>query len=101
MNMKPIVILPPGALSQEDIKKLEENGLCVVVAKDPSTVKFLDPIPSVIGRDAKDQAAIELSRRLLLHDSNCPERRDICKMYVDILLRGEKLDATIPPKSKR
>jgi hypothetical protein len=43
--MKPIMILPPEVMSPEDIKLLNENGLCVVIVKEPAKVRFVDPIP--------------------------------------------------------
>jgi hypothetical protein len=48
--MKPIVILPPGAMSKEDIDRLRNNNLCVVEAQEPGLVKFLDPIPAISSR---------------------------------------------------
>jgi len=42
--MKPMIIIPPGQMSQADIKKLESNQICIVVARDPARVKFFDPM---------------------------------------------------------
>lgn len=92
-NMKPIIILPPDAVSAEDIKVLRENHLCVVVAKDPEAVKFLDPIPAVSSRSEMENAAIQLSRKLLagqLVGENY--RENITRLYVDILVKGTALD---------
>lgn len=50
MIMKPIIILPPGSLSDSNIQLLRDNELCVVVAKDPAAVKFVDPIPAISSR---------------------------------------------------
>ena len=92
--MKPIIILPPGAMSEPNLKMLRDNGLCVVVAKDPAKVKFLDPIPAAASRTATENAAIKLSRKLLTagfwkNDSN---RQEIAVHYLDILLKGTPLD---------
>jgi hypothetical protein len=63
--MKPIIILPPDSVSEGDIKLLNDNDLCVVVAKDPAAIKFVDPIPSMSSRTEIEDAAIKLSRRIL------------------------------------
>jgi hypothetical protein len=66
--VKPILILPPDSVSEADIARLNDNDLCVIVAKDPAAIKFLDPIPAAAGRDKIDEAAIQLSRKLLNKD---------------------------------
>jgi len=81
-------------MSDENIKALRDNDLCVVVAKDPSRVKFLDPIPAMAGRTKVDDAAIRLSRKILNkgfwnHDST---RQTVASAFVDILVRGTNLD---------
>lgn len=96
--MKPILILPKGALSPEDIEKLNANELCTVETDDPSKIKFLDPIPAAGGRDKIEQAAIELSRKVLsqefyFHSVNqTATRSDIVKLYVELLVKGTSLD---------
>jgi hypothetical protein len=96
--MKPIIILPPDTMSEENIKLLRENGLCVVVAKDPARVKFVDPIPAVSSRTQMESAAIKLSR-ILLHGawanwstSGCIGRETMAKIYVDLLVEGTPLE---------
>lgn len=94
--MKPIIIIPPGVMSASDIKKLEGNMLCVVVAKDPGKVKFLDPIPVSGNRDKIESAAIHLSRVLLNGQWSGPSslgKVDICKLFVDFLVSGTPLDS--------
>lgn len=91
--MKPIIILPPNVMSSEDIKMLRDNDLCVVIAKDPNAIKFLDPIPVAASRTELENAAIALSRKILTkgtYDSTL--RSDFAKMYVDLLVRGTSLD---------
>ena len=92
--MKPIIIIPPDTMSEADIKELRDNGLCVVTAKDPATVKFLDPIPSAAERTKVEDAAIQLSRRILNRDfwANNDTRKTMAENYVDILIRGTALD---------
>lgn len=42
---KPIMVISPDSVSADDIKKLEDNGVCVVVSKKPhDDVIFLDPM---------------------------------------------------------
>lgn len=59
--MKPILILPPDVMSPEDIQLLRENDLCVVVATDPSAVRFCEPPPSD-NYDQITEASLSLSR---------------------------------------
>lgn len=91
--MKPIIILQPDTMSPEDIKLLRDNDLCVVVAKNPALVKFIDPIPAQSCRTQIEDAAIKLSRKLLSGEVwDETTRANISKMYVDILIRGTPLD---------
>lgn len=92
--MKPMIILPPDAMSAEDIAELRKNHLCVVVAKDPALVKFVDPIPAQSSRTDIENAAIQLSRKMLtgdLYDSET--KKDFAREFVDILVRGTPLDS--------
>jgi len=97
--MKPIIVLPKKTMSQEDIKQLRDNELCVVEASDPSKVKFIDPIPSASQRGKIDQAAIQLSRILLngtwghYQNTNMLSRSDFARIYVDMLISGTALDS--------
>lgn len=93
--MKPIIILPPKTMSKSDIKALRDNELCVVIAKDPSQVKFLDPIPTSSSRTQMENAAIALSRKLLNGQMLQFQRGDITRAYVDILIKGSPLDPYI------
>ncbi len=96
--MKPIIILPPDVMSEENIKLLRENDLCVVIAKDPCKVKFVDPIPAVSSRTQMETAALKLSRVLLngawgnWTNANLVSHSDIARIYTDILIAGTPLD---------
>lgn len=95
--MKPIIILPPGAVSKEDIDRLRENDLCVVEAAEPALVKFVDPIPCISSRTQIEDAAIQLSRRVMSRDfwANGPlsESRAHCvRSFVEFLVAGTPLD---------
>lgn len=95
--MKPIIILPPKTMSDEDIKQLRANDLCVVVAEDPARVKFVDPIPATSSRTRMEDAAISLSRIILngqwgnYTSSGAISRGDATSIYVDLLVEGTPL----------
>lgn len=94
--MKPIIILPPGVMSESNITMLRENELCVVEATEPSAVKFIDPIPAASSRTQIENAAIQLSRRLLNGEriSNSYEYKStFAALFVDILIKGTPLDS--------
>jgi hypothetical protein len=97
--MKPMIILPPDTMSEEHIKLLRDNELCVVVAKDPAKVKFVDPLPVVSSRTKIESAAIQLSRIVLngtwghWSTMGCIGRDTMAKIYVDLLMDGTPLDA--------
>jgi hypothetical protein len=97
-GMRPMMILPPHALSQADIKKLNDNGICTVVAKNPGALKFVDPIPSVLQRSKMEDAAIKLSRKILnrghgpFDNYGNASRKDLIQTYVELLVDGTSLD---------
>lgn len=90
-----MIILPPDTMSAEDIKKMEENGICVVVANDPAKVRFVDPIPAASSRTQIENAAINFSRKLLSKgewESHSMDFGDICKWFCACLVIGTPLD---------
>lgn len=95
--MKPIIILQPGSMSKEGMDSLRANELCVVEAKDPSLVKFVDPIPSISSRTEIENAAIQLSRKVM-HPNfwaggvDASARMACVRAFVDILVKGSPLD---------
>lgn len=92
-KMKPVIIIPPDTISDDDIKLLRENNLCVVVAQDPSAVKFLDPIPAQLQRTKIEQAAIMFSRKLLARGTyDGQTRANFTAMFFDLLVAGTPLD---------
>lgn len=95
-----MIVLPPDEVSPEDVKKLEENGICVVVAKNPAQLKFVDPLPAVSSRNQMEMAAIRLSRRLLRGDLFRDNRKDFANLYVDCLVKGTSLDPDQTPEEK-
>lgn len=92
--MKPIIILPPHAMSKQDIKALNDNGICVVVAKEPEKVKFVDPIPAASSRNQIENAAIALSKRLLNGQLLEYQRGSITAAFVELLTIGTPLHKT-------
>ena len=90
--MKPIIILEPDSISLEDIAILRGNDLCVVVAKNPASVKFVDPIPAASCRTQMEQACISLSR-ILLNGQYIPEHKhNFAAKYIECLMKGTPLD---------
>jgi hypothetical protein len=89
-----MIILPPGLIDEENIRLLRENEICVVVAKDPAKVRFVDPIPAVASRTKMEQAAIALSRKILAQGfwTNDSTRQTVAMTYVDLLVKGTPLD---------
>jgi len=93
-SMKPIIIIPPGEINSTNLEMLRKNGLCVVVAKHPEKVKFIDPIPAASSRTQMEDAAIKLSRKIMAHGFwNTPSTRDeMCRCFIDLLVEGTPLD---------
>jgi hypothetical protein len=96
--MKPMIIIPPNTMSDADIQELRKNEICVVVATDPAKVKFVDPIPAVSSRTKIEQAAIQLSRKLLhrqwthITTDNSIGINTISRLYIECLIAGTPLD---------
>lgn len=101
-DMKPMIILPPDTMSAEDIKKMDENGICVVVSNDPSKVKFVDPLPAKSSRTEIEAAAIRMSRILLngqwgdISNSSLIGLSEFARLYVRCLINGTPLDKNGP-----
>lgn len=93
-----MMIIPPDVMSEEHMKILQENGICIVVASDPSKVKFVDPIPAISCRTQIEKAAIRMSRILIngaWHDYNTSgviSRETVLRIWTDALVAGTELD---------
>jgi hypothetical protein len=85
-RIKPVVVLAKGEVSKRDIKRLNDNGLCVVEANDPSKVRFIDPPPE--GYAVQERAAIQLFRSLMSRSGFSLSRAGLSELYADILLEG-------------
>lgn len=93
--MKPMILLAPNQMTEPNIKQLRDNGICVAVAKDPSKIRFVDPIPAMSSRTQIENAAIKLSRLLLNGQWSGPSQMgamDFAKLYVELLIEGTPLD---------
>lgn len=103
--MKPIIILPPNLMSADDIQRLRDNDLCVVEASDPSAIRFLDPAPCDVTRDALDNAAIKLTRDVLNPDvtgnSILLNRDEIRARLCRIILAGSQFDPNVEKRIAR
>ncbi len=61
-HQQPIMVLPKGALSVEDIQRLRDNGVCCVEADEPDAIRFVDP---PVDLSVIDRSAGEVFRMLL------------------------------------
>lgn len=87
-RMKPIIVLPIGEVSQEDIAELRKNGICTIEAKDPSLVRFIEPPP--FGYSEQEKAAIELFRVMLRRkDIDTFSRWHLTELWAQILMAGK------------
>jgi hypothetical protein len=101
--MKPMIILPPDVMDAENIKLLRENDICVVVAKDPVKVRFVDPIPAASSRTEIEEVAIELFRRLIAwpwSDAHI-SRGYIMRLYCEILAESGYIDQRTKKKLEK
>lgn len=89
-RMKPVIVLPPKSVSKADIKELRENGICVIVAKDPSVVRFIEPPPN--GYNEQEKAAIKLCRYLVRRDNTAScGRQEIMALLAHFFIEGSPL----------
>jgi hypothetical protein len=97
--MKPMMIVPPKTFSDEDLKMLRDNGLCVVECSEPARVKFVDPMPAVSSRTQIENAAIGLSRLLLNNSGPWRWNEDsvgkFSGMFTKLLIEGTPLDLAV------
>lgn len=88
-RMKPLVVLQTGTVSKADIKRLRNNGLCVIESDDPSSVRFKEPPP--FGYSAAETAAIQLFRYVMAKPGDWT-RFKLSQKYAEILLHGSPLE---------
>lgn len=85
-------------MEDDQIEMLRENEICVVVAKDPAAIKFMDPIPSMSSRTQMEAAAIELSRRIMTGQTGrtfMGSTTQAAAMWAEILMEGNPLESNV------
>lgn len=99
LRIKPILIVRAGDISEADVQKLTDNGVCVVQAKDPSRVRFVEPPP--MDCSAHERAALASMRHLLSSDNvGAWNRGDVQALFARYIIRGTPLAATPVSKAK-
>lgn len=90
IKIKPVIILPPGEMTQKDIAELKDNGFCVVVAKRPDAVRFMEP--PLQSYPAPERAALKLVRFIVANRTNGPQAyNDLTERLCDYLIEGTPL----------
>lgn len=97
-KIRPLIILPKGQVSKKDIQRLNDNGLCVVEAEDPSLVRFAEP-PPTMDYDVRERAALSLFRRVMAKTNQVYNRADLTQIFVDALLNGSPLQPVMDVKT--
>lgn len=97
-RIKPVIILPKGELSPEDLQLLRDNGFCAIEAANPDAVRFMDPPPH--DYTTQEQAAIKLCRFVVNHEKrDCSfERRSLVDLLVRYMIVGTPLADNSAPK---
>lgn len=99
-RIKPIIILETGMMTEEDMNRLRENGLCVVESATPDTVRFIEP--PAPGYDRMEKAAIQLFRRCMSRDSGWTiSRTEMAEMWSVILMEGTPMQRPESPTEPR
>lgn len=97
-KIRPVIILPPDEMSDQDIEKLNQNGFCVVVAKNPDQVRFMDP--PLQSYPAPERAALRLCRYVIANRSNenaynAQAYKALTERLCDYLLEGTPLQPVL------
>lgn len=77
---------------------LRDNGICVVESSDPSAVRFVEPMPELAQRTKIENAAIQLSRRIMNRqppflDGKYIDKESVWRTFTQIVINGTPLDA--------
>lgn len=94
-NMKPMMIVGPDVLAAEEIRKLEENGICAVVAKDPAACCFVEalPVATTSSRTELERAALKTIRQLFQRNPDeTVYLRTIRGWFTSFAIEGSSLD---------
>ncbi len=100
-RMRPVIILPKGEMSAEDMARLNANDFCVVEAEHPENVRFMEPPPE--GYTGQERAAIRLCRTILDQGRHANwSGADLIQRLVHYLVAGTPLGPPpAPPKVKK
>lgn len=91
-RMKPVIILPIGTMKKKDIQQLRENLFCVVEAKKPEDIRFMEPPPQ--GYSAQEKAAMALCRFVVAQRTDKILYAGHLKEFLcDVLINGSPLQA--------
>lgn len=85
-KIRPVIILPPDEMSEDDIGKLNNNGFCVVVAKHPDQVRFMEP--PLQSYPAPERAALKLCRVIMASREKNVTLQDLTQRLCDFLMEG-------------
>lgn len=90
-RVKPVIVLPKGELSPEDLQLLRDNGFCVVEAEHPDAVRFMEPPPQ--GYTTQEQAAIKLCRYIVNYENQNVsfDRRSLVDLLCRYMIEGTPL----------
>lgn len=93
-HMQPVMIIPSGTMSKDDIALLNANGICAVESKEPDKVKLLEPLECLSSRNEIEVAAIKCTQKLLNGElwNTKDTINQISGLFLDILKQGTMLD---------
>lgn len=93
--MKPMIFISPGEMNSAHMTELRKNGICVVVTKNPASIRFVDPLPAAHDRGKIELAAIAFSRKVLKQGfwRDPDYRKTITEIFVDCMIGGTPLDS--------
>lgn len=99
-NPLPVLIVKPGAISKDDIKRAEQKGFIIVIeCEDPASCRFLEP-PCTAPLDAKMRAAMQLLRYIMDGNKGVMWHREtLITKWVDALLNESPPDPVERVKS--
>lgn len=85
--MQPILVLPPDSMTDEDIQRLRDNEICVVVSSDPTALRFVDPPPSG-NYDLVTDAALQLSRVVMNNPNTNYTGQSLAAWWAQVLINA-------------
>lgn len=99
-RMAPVIVVPTGEISKEDLALVRENGFCVIEAKNPDAVRFMEPPPN--GYSEQERAAIALCRHLMRFEGDRNwTKREIGNLLAQFFIQGSPLEYVEPAKKAK